>query len=1208
MTVLALLIASLAAALLMPSAAHAGVITKNWRVQPMGTVTSAGPIIVNGGGSFDAYPLAIATLELRVDGAVVPRGDYVATTPFTRNLYLYYAPSPVLADGSHTFRVQIADTLGRLSAYQWSATVAQAPTASWLSPASGAVDFDGRPAITLSVSDNTPATTLAVAGEVRAGSATGAVAATFGGTGLAAGSHDFALAGELVPGTYYLTASVTDAAGNVRTLAGSAARRFTVVSAPVMTLAPSGCMDAGCHVATSHPATGMACSSCHVAVYHEYAECQDCHGGHNGPVTVTGIFGKCTTCHSPAQPTVPVHTPAGVGPAHASSCAECHNESLLDRHSFTPEGSLYATQCDLCHASTDPLVVAAIAAGDASCSACHDREESHGNLSAIHESTTTSASIVVMSGQVGIHPPSSSDIYACSMCHATKNLLTLHGAGWNNCALCHASGAPRSTFDTWNKGCQQGGCHSVLHNQVDADREHAATMVNGARCYYCHNGEGEDFAYERQNCAGRCHGVIPAVGDALAPVTSVTNAAAYFKAPAQVRLTATDAGSSVTGTYYRIDGGEWRYSPGSQTTASVPAGGAGLLEFYSVDWFGNAEEPGSYQVTFDLEAPVTTDDGATHPVDYPWRLSVSDVGSGVAATYYSFDGRGFAQYGYFENLLGIRGDTNGGVHTLSYYSVDAVGNAESVVTVNYVIPDPDAPTSYLSTTDGRSATIMAQDYYSGTASGVRAIYYRLDDGDWGETVFPPGQPYTGGRVADIVVPGDGAYQLEYYAVDWAGNEEAHRTTTLTIDSVNPTITVNAADSYTGSASIAAAGVDGGSGVASITYRIDSYSPTTVTGSGTTIFLPAPLSGSRTFVVSAWATDRVGNQSAVFGPKTIVVYPTPDSTPPTTSLRQYAAPRALVTEGSRFSCDTPPMKFRFSAQDNTSGIGSMNYKIDAGAWQSTAGHSQLTYLDVLVDLGLGTHTVSYYAVDGAGNAEGTRTVTFTVEPGSLTFFFTMSNLLYADGMEGWSDDNYAYDVNIYKAGQLVGTTYHQTTWDTAGTPAYVYPYNFVSFQGAGVGPYDVELVLHTKNRGDQTFWWYEFDDAAPGEIWLSEGYYDVVDWLELESDVPVTTASESDGDTIESDTGEFVVDLLATDAGTGVAATYYKVDDGDWQVGAPSGLSVELLGYGTHTIAFYSVDHAGNTEVTQSISLTIVAPPMVRFHMTNVGSTNPSIAC
>jgi len=1063
------------------SPAHAGVIKSWYGIQPTGTVGTNIPIIISGGASTDGFLTDASTVKLFIDGALYPRNRYYASSRSGAGLYLLCAPSPALTDGTHTFRVEISDTAGKLSAYQWSARVAQAPAASWVSPAAGSIYYGGRPPITMSLSDNTPGAHLAVAGQVRTGSATGAVVSTFSGTGLAGGVTSFALPGEIAPGTYYLTATVTDGSGYIRALTGRLARSFKTVLLPAMTRSPQSCLVAGCHVTTGHPATGRTCLQCHVPGYHEDYECNECHAPHTGPVTVKGIFGPCTVCHNESYPGVPSHTAASVTPAHASSCEGCHTESLLDRHAVTPEGSAYPYQCDLCHASTDPDVVAAIAAGDASCSACHDREESHGDLTAIHQSTVTSGPVRVLTSPTTNHSAPKDGIYACGMCHVSTNLLQAHGTSWNDCSICHSSGGPRSTFDSWNKSCQQGDCHVTLHDNGVTQANHASVMTSGGLCGYCHSGEGENYFYEAQDCAVVCHQArVPVVGDAVAPVTTVSNEAAYFADPAQVQLSATDAGSGVTGIYYRADGGGWVYTAGSTTTVSVLASGSGLLEFKSVDWLGNTEEIKSYTVTFDVTPPVTTVSESYNGI--PYRLTFSDVGSGVATTYFSVDGESFRPYGYFENIDGIRTDGGGGVHTVRYYSVDVAGNTEDPVTVTWVIPDNTAPTSTLGRTDGDSAYIESVDAYADNPCGIKEIRYRLDGGDWVVATFPRERPYFATpRRADLVVPADGSYQLEYFAVDWVDNAETPQTTTLIIDGVAPVLAVTVADSYTGNAVIPASATDVGSGVASISYRLDSYPVVNRAGSSTSIVLSAPATGYRTYTLSVWATDNAGNTSEIFGPKTIVVNAPPDVTAPVTNLRWKSglASYLNVINGQSFNSGT---LFNLLSND-PSGIARIEYRIDGGELQTVAG-SAATYLWVDLSMGAGVHTISFNAVDRAGNVENTKTIGFTVLPEFMALLFEMSNTAIPEVT--WESSNYTYDVWVRRGTTVVNETTNLQTVDAwSGTPIQ---YKGFSFWDLGDGPYTVEMVLHTHSNGDQTYTWSDVA-LADGETRTLTGTYE-----------------------------------------------------------------------------------------------------------------------
>ena len=79
--------------------------------------------------------------------------------------------------------------------------------------------------------------------------------------------------------------------------------------------------------------------------------------------------------------------------------------------------------------------------------------------------------------------------------------------------------------------------------------------------------------------------------------------------------------------------------------------------------------------------------------------------------------------------------------------------------------------------------------------------------------------------------------------------------------------------------------------------------------------------------------------------------------------------------------------------------------------------------------------------------------------------------------------------------------------------------------------------------------------------------------------PVTTATAPQG-TVGTDAK---VTFTATDTGgSGVQATYFTVDGGTQQTGT----SVTLTADGTHTVAYWSVDWAGNTEQQHTIAVSI----------------------
>jgi fibronectin type 3 domain-containing protein len=76
-------------------------------------------------------------------------------------------------------------------------------------------------------------------------------------------------------------------------------------------------------------------------------------------------------------------------------------------------------------------------------------------------------------------------------------------------------------------------------------------------------------------------------------------------------------------------------------------------------------------------------------------------------------------------------------------------------------------------------------------------------------------------------------------------------------------------------------------------------------------------------------------------------------------------------------------------------------------------------------------------------------------------------------------------------------------------------------------------------------------------------------VKIDKSAPVTEDNTPDG---EQDTNVTVL-LDAADSLSGVAATYYRINDGDWNAGA----AISLTEKGVYAIEYYSVDNAGNEE-------------------------------
>ena len=183
---------------------------------------------------------------------------------------------------------------------------------------------------------------------------------------------------------------------------------------------------------------------------------------------------------------------------------------------------------------------------------------------------------------------------------------------------------------------------------------------------------------------------------------------------------------------------------------------------------------------------------------------------------------------------------------------------------------------------------------------------------------------------------------------------------------------------------------------------------------------------------------------------------------------------------------------------------------------------------------------------------------------------------ADGAAGWGSTS-TVQVNIdttppvTTASGLSNTSPGWSNSDTVSLSATDdsgsgVSHTYYALDGNGQQTYSGTLTLQS---GAHTLTYWSVDKAGNVEAHHT-GYLDV------DTAAPTTTAT---GLSVTPDpawsTGR--VSLSADDSGSGVAATYYKIDGGDQKTYTVA----FTLPEGAHTVTYWSVDKAGNTEDVQT---------------------------
>ncbi|MCM3787418.1 Ig-like domain repeat protein [Domibacillus indicus] len=411
--------------------------------------------------------------------------------------------------------------------------------------------------------------------------------------------------------------------------------------------------------------------------------------------------------------------------------------------------------------------------------------------------------------------------------------------------------------------------------------------------------------------------------DTEAPITKAEAPAGWMNQKASVVLSATDNETGVAGTYYSVDGSEYK----AGTSFTIEGEGVHNVSFYSVDKVGNKETAQTIEVRIDQTSPVTK---AEAPAGWSKenaavKLAATDEASGVAQTFYSINGSD-----YTEGATVIV--EKEGVHSISYFSVDKAGNKEEVKTIEVKV-DQTAPVTKADAAEAWSKEDVAVKLAaSDEASGVAQIFYSIN-----------GTEYTEGT--SFTVEKEGVNKVSFYSVDKAGNKETVQTIEVKVDRTAPVTKADAVNTWSKEdVTVKLEASDEASDIAQTFYSINSTEYT----EGTSFTVEKEGVNK----VSFYSVDKAGNKEAV---QTIEVKV--DRTAPVT--QSDASDQWLKEDAT----------IHLTATDHASGAAKTYYSIAGSAYKEGTSFSISKE---------GITTVSFYTVDQAGNAEEANTIEVKID--------------------------------------------------------------------------------------------------------------------------------------------------------------------------------------------------------------------------------------
>jgi uncharacterized protein (DUF1800 family) len=527
----------------------------------------------------------------------------------------------------------------------------------------------------------------------------------------------------------------------------------------------------------------------------------------------------------------------------------------------------------------------------------------------------------------------------------------------------------------------------------------------------------------------------------------------------------------------------------------------------------------------------------------------------------------------------------------------------------FVQVDKSSPTTTIDTIGGLFNT---QQTITLTVDEGATIYYTTD----GTTPTSSSSVYS----SAIITPLNQTTNLQYFAVDTAGNIEAVQSQTYTIDNIAPTTTADIASGYYNTQQTITLAVNEG---ATIYYTTDGTTPTTTSGTYTS---PITISTEGETILQYFAKDTAGNIEGVQS-KTYTI----DTTAPTIELLAGTIP-----ESSNATVKTNEQGKIYLVNSTITVSTEADITSSGDEYHNVINSYTVNAFNNLPALGLVGGEYVAYAVDLAGNlslvssnditvapipnssanpaggnyaGSGTITVSLTVDQSALIYYTTDGTTPTQtvenryNGVINMSSNTYLkyFAVDIYGQIEELNTDYY--SFD--GTPP-------ITTADIPSGSYNTNQTI-TLTVNEEATIYYTTDGTTPT---LTSSVYATPIVIDSEGTTILQYFAQDIGGNSESvQSRTYTIDTIAPTTLVNIASGYYNTTqtitlsttetatiyyttDGTTPTSASTiyiNPVVATMNATTH-LQFFAIDAAGNSESVQSKTYTIDnTPPQLSTH-------------